>query len=89
MKYVKPVDYSKMIKSLKENESMADETVEVKGELSLKERIAKLSPDEKTKLEEYVNALKEIKKEISELLNKPSMEEETGGNRSSGLTLNP
>ena len=48
-----------------------------------------LSPDEKTKLQEYVESMKEIKKEIKSLLKKaksPKIDEE-GGNMSSGLTL--
>jgi len=48
-----------------------------------------LSPDEKQKLEEYIESVKEIKKEIKKLVHKakkPSMSEE-GGNMSSGLTL--
>jgi hypothetical protein len=35
-----------------------------------------------------VEAIKEIKKEISELINEDAIEE-VGGNVSSGLTLNP
>lgn len=46
-----------------------------------------LSPDEKTKLQEYIESIKEIKKEISKMLNKASKpkEEGEGGNVSSGM----
>lgn len=64
------------------------EAVKVEGDATMKERISKLSPDEKKKLQEYVDAIKEIKKEIQELINKEEIEE-VGGNMSSGLTLNP
>lgn len=89
MNYLNPVEYSKKILSLMEDESqVTDESVPVKGEMTMKERIAMLTPDEKTKLEEYIDALKEIKKEIYELLHKDQVDE-VGGNKSSGLTLNP
>lgn len=58
------------------------------GNLTLKEKIAKLSPDDKEKLKQYAESIKEMKKEINELLNKSSISEE-GGNQSSGLYLNP
>ena len=48
-----------------------------------------LTPEERQKLEEYVNSVKEIKKEIKKLVRKAegkSLEKE-GGNMSSGLTL--
>jgi hypothetical protein len=53
----------------------------------MKERVGKLSPDDKKKLEEYIDAIKEIKKEIKELINKDAIAE-SGGNQSSGLTMN-
>lgn len=87
MNYLDPVAYSKKILSLMEDETpKTEETIPVKGTLTMKERIAKLSPDETTKLKEYVDAIKEIKKEIYELLHKDTVEEQ-GGNMSSGLTL--
>ena len=46
-----------------------------------------LSPDEKTKLKEYINSVKEIKKEIKSLVKKAKGVEESGGNMSTGLTL--
>ena len=55
----------------------------------LKERIKSLSPEEREKLKEYGDALKEIKKAMKELLNKKKVKEEGGGNMSSGLTLSP
>lgn len=63
-----------------------EEVVPVKGERTMKERLSELTPDEKTKLKEYMDAIKEIKKEIYELLHKDQVEE-AGGNMSSGLTL--
>jgi hypothetical protein len=88
MNYLSPVEYSKKLKSLMEDESPVEEVVPVKGEMTMEERISKMSPDDKKKLKEYIDAIKEIKKEIHELLNKEEIEEE-GGNMSSGLTLNP
>jgi hypothetical protein len=64
-----------------------DEVVPVKGEKTMKERIQDLSEDEKTKLKQYMEAIKEIKSEIYELLHKDTVAE--GGNISSGLVLNP
>ena len=48
-----------------------------------------LSIEEKEKLKEYVNSIKEIKKEVNELLTKAGSklrDESSGGNMSSGLT---
>ena len=58
------------------------------GNAALKEKIAKLTPDEKEKLQQYAESVKEIKKEINTLLNKGKVNEE-GGNKSSGLYLDP
>jgi hypothetical protein len=89
MNYLNPVEYSKLIKSLMESESdSSEDTVPVVGEISLKERISKLSPDDKKQLEQYIKSIKEIKKSIYELVNKNGIEEQ-GGNMSSGLYLNP
>jgi hypothetical protein len=88
MNYLSPVEYSKKLKALMEGESPVAEVVPVKGEMTMEERISKMSPDDKKKLKEYIDAIKEIKKEIHELLNKKEIEED-GGNLSSGLTLNP
>lgn len=55
----------------------------------LKERIKKLSPEEREQLKEYGDALKEIKKAMKELLGKKQMKKEEGGNQSSGLSLSP
>jgi hypothetical protein len=88
MNYLSPVEYSKKLKALMEDESPVAEVVPVKGEMTMDERISNLSPDDKKKLKEYIDAIKEIKKEIHELINKQGIEEE-GGNMSSGLTLNP
>ncbi len=87
MNYVDPVKYSKAILSLMEDESMSqEETIPVKGTMSMKERVSNLSPDDKKKLEEYINAIKEIKKEIHELINKEAVAE---GGDTTGLYLNP
>jgi hypothetical protein len=87
MNYVDPVKYSKAILSLMEDESMPqEETIPVKGNRSMKERVSNLSPDDKKKLEEYIAAYKEIKKEIHELINKDAIAE-IGGNNSSNLYL--
>jgi hypothetical protein len=87
MNYVDPVKYSKTILALMEDESMPkEETIPVKGTMSMKERVGKLSPDDKKKLEEYIDAIKEIKKEIHELINKDAIAE-VGGNKSSNLYL--
>ena len=50
-----------------------------------------LTIEEKEKLKEYVNSIKEIKKEIGKLIKKGgthNMREEEGGNKSTGLYLN-
>jgi hypothetical protein len=47
-----------------------------------------LSPDEQTQLKEYIDSMKEIKKEITKLVGKAKQPvQEQGGNMSSGLTL--
>lgn len=45
-----------------------------------------LTIEEKEKLKEYVDSLKEIKKEIKKMLN-PKKVTETGGNQSTGKIL--
>lgn len=89
MNYLDPVTYSKKILSLMEDDMpKVDEVVPVEGSMSMKERVSKLSPDDQKKLKEYIDAIKEIKKEIYELVNKEAVQE-TGGNMTSGLVLNP
>ena len=86
MNYVDPVTYSKTILALMEDEMPpVKETVPVKDKMTMKERISNLLPEEKEKLKQYMEALKEIKKEVFELLHKGAVKE--GGNVSSGLTL--
>jgi hypothetical protein len=49
-----------------------------------------LTIEEKEKLKEYVASIKEIKKEIGKMLHKAKsnpVQEETGGNQSTGKTL--
>jgi hypothetical protein len=58
------------------------------NKLEIKERLRHLNPEEKEKLTQYVEAVKEIKKEIKELLSKKDTIAESGHNRSSGLTMN-
>jgi hypothetical protein len=88
MNYIDPVKYSKAILSLMEDESMPqEETIPVKGNMTMKERVSNLSPDDKKKLEEYIDAIKEIKKEIHELINKEAIAEEGGDMMN--LYLNP
>ena len=87
MEYLNPVEYSKYIKSLMESDQdMSEEVVPVKGEKTMKERISDLSPDDKKKLKEYIDAIKEIKKEIHDLINKEAVEE---GGDMMNLTLKP
>lgn len=87
MNYLDPVAYSKSILSLMENDMpKVDEVVPVEGTKSMRERIQELTEDEKTKLREYMDAVKEIKKEIYELLHKDKMQE---GGDMTGKILNP
>jgi hypothetical protein len=87
MEYLNPVEYSKYIKSLMESDQdTTEEVVHVKGEMTMKERISNLSPDDKKRLKEYIDAIKEIKKEIHDLINKEAMEE---GGDMMNLTLKP
>jgi hypothetical protein len=47
-----------------------------------------LTLEEKEKLKDYVNSLKEIKKEIKKMLFNKKKVDETGGNQSTGKILN-
>jgi rubrerythrin len=86
MNYIDPVKYRNTILSLMEDEMPeVEEVVPVKGKKTMKERLSELTPDEKQKLKEYMDALKEIKKEVYELLHKDQMEE--GGNMSTNLYM--
>jgi hypothetical protein len=63
MNYLSPIEYTKLINSLMESDSITSEdTIPVVGELSLKERVSNLSPDDKKQLEQYIKSIKEIKK---------------------------
>ena len=76
MKYLDPVTYSKKIMNLMENDMpKVDEVVPVKGEKTMKQRIQELTEEEKTKLKQYMEAIKEIKSEIFELLHKDKVQE--------------
>jgi hypothetical protein len=86
MHYLDPVTYSKKILALMEDEMPAvEDTIPVERSITMKERISNLLPEEKEKLKQYVDAIKEIKNEVYELLHKDAVKE--GGNVSSGLTL--
>jgi DNA-directed RNA polymerase specialized sigma subunit len=63
--------------SLKQNKKMA------------KYNLESLTPDEQTKLKEYISSVKEIKKEIKKLVEKAGTKdmETEGGNMSTGLKL--
>jgi hypothetical protein len=85
MNYVDPVKYSKAILALMEDESMPkEETVQVKDPNSMKERVGNLSPDDQAQLKQYIEAIKEIKNEIKELINKEAVAE---GGDTTGLYL--
>lgn len=86
MNYLDPVAYSKSILALMEDEMPeVQDVVPVKGEKTMKQRIQELTEEEKTKLKQYTDAIKEIKNEIYELLHKDKVQE--GGNMSSDLTM--
>jgi hypothetical protein len=87
MNYIDPVKYTKSLKKLNENEDTFEMSKsQMEEPLTMRERISEMSPDNKKKLKEYINAVKEIKKSIEELINgKDSMEE--GGNVSKDLYL--
>ena len=88
MHYLDPVTYSKKILALMEDEMPpVEETIPVKGEMTMKERISNLLPEEKEKLKQYMEALKEIKKEVFDLLHKGAVKE-VGGDMT-GKILNP
>jgi hypothetical protein len=65
------------------------EKINNKNKKMAKYNFENLSPDEQTKLKEYVESVKEIKKEIGKLVKKSNTKKmkEEGGNMSSGLTL--
>jgi len=65
------------------------EKINNKNKKMAKYNFENLSPDEQTKLKEYVESVKEIKKEIGKLVKKSNTKKmkEDGGNMSSGLTL--
>lgn len=60
-----------------------------KNKTMAKYNLESLSPDEQTKLKEYISSVKEIRKEIKKLVEKASGKsiDEEGGNRSTGLKL--
>ena len=78
--YLKSTHNGRTVSGIKEN---------LKNKKMAKYNFENLSPDEKQKLEEYIASVKEIKKEIKNLVQKAKGKdiEETGGNMSSGLTL--
>lgn len=54
---------------------------------NIKEAIKNLTHEEKEELQQYATSIKEIKKKMTQMLNKAKTEQ-TGGNMSSGLVLN-
>jgi uncharacterized membrane protein YfhO len=78
--YLKNTHNGRSISGIKEN---------LKNKKMAKYNFENLSPDEKQKLEEYIESVKEINKEIKSLVRKAKGKdiEETGGNMSSGLKL--
>ena len=61
MNYLSPIEYTKLINSLMESDSITSEdTIPVVGELSLKERVSNLSPDDKKQLEQYIKSINEV-----------------------------
>lgn len=58
------------------------------GNAVLREKIAKLTLEEREKLEQYAESVKEIKKEINNLLNKDRMNEEGGDKGVDSMYLN-
>jgi len=87
--YFDPIKYQKTLKSfrnLNESVELEEETTEEQPKSKLSEIKANLSPDEAEQLDEYVDALKEIKKSIKVLIQKgmkgkqePKEMDEVGG----------
>ena len=46
---------------------------------SIKDKVAKLTPEEQEELKQYVTSIKEIKKKIAEMLSETGKVEEVGG----------
>jgi hypothetical protein len=46
---------------------------------SIKDKVAKLTPEKQEELKQYVTSIKEIKKKIAEMLRETGKVEETGG----------
>jgi hypothetical protein len=86
--YFDPVKYQKTLKSfrnLNESVELEEETTEEQPKSKLSEIKANLLPEEAEQLEEYLDALKEIKKSVKKLIQKgmkgkkPQEMDETGG----------
>jgi hypothetical protein len=80
--YLRNTHNGRFVSGIKEN-------INNKNKKMAKYNFENLSPDEQTKLKEYVESVKEIKKEIEKLVKKSNTKKmkEEGGNMSSGLTL--
>jgi hypothetical protein len=80
--YLRNTHKGRFVSGIKEN-------INNKNKKMAKYNFENLSPDEQTKLKEYVESVKEIKKEIGKLVKKSNTKKmkEEGGNMSSGLTL--
>jgi hypothetical protein len=80
---MKQFDYSKYVTEktlLKEDDNFSMENVEPQTEAQ-SSGLHNLTPDEQTQLKEYINSMKEIKKEIKSLLEKAR-----GASHQSGMT---
>ena len=81
MEYVDPIQYSKQLSILKENQQMPEMAIPPDGhkKMSLKEKIASLTPEKQEELKQYVDTIKEVKKKINEMLNEAGKVQEVGG----------
>lgn len=93
MQYIDPIKYSKHLKTfsnINENKEMPEMAIPPDGykKVSMKEKIAKLSQGEIEELNQYFEAIKEIKRKINEIVNGAGKVEEVGGD-TTNLHLNP
>ena len=80
--YLRKTHNGRFVSGIKEN-------LKNKNNKMAKYNLESLSPDEQTKLKEYISSVKEIKKEIKKLVEKAGTKdmETEGGNMSNGLKL--
>ena len=81
MEYVDPIQYSKQLSILKENQQMPEMAIPPDGhkKMSLKEKIASLTPEKQEELKQYVDTIKEVKRKITEIIKEAGKVEEVGG----------